>query len=232
MALGHKPNLHETVLAVIPCRQGSKRLLGKNTRLLGGRPLVDHTLLLALESSEISDILVTTDDPAVAERAKKLGCPVPFLRPVALSTDESSTAQTTLHALNWSKAHTGKDPDIVVLLQVTSPLRPPEAITQAVTMLRNHHEIDAVVSMRNLQLASDNLYSEGQTGFLTPLIGIREAASVLIPNGAIYAIRTPVFRRQLTFVPERTIPIVMGASESIDIDTLEDLKLAEALLPT
>ena len=89
-----------SILAIIPARGGSKRLPGKNLRLLGGRPLIAWSIEAAKGLPGLSDILLSTDDSAIAEAGRAAGATVPWLRPAALATDDASSVDVCLHALD------------------------------------------------------------------------------------------------------------------------------------
>ena len=89
------------ILALVPARGGSKRLPRKNIRILAGKPLINWTIEVAKGIPEICEILVSTDDPEIASIAKSAGATVPWLRPKILATDESTSAEVALHALDW-----------------------------------------------------------------------------------------------------------------------------------
>ena len=111
------------VLGVIPARAGSKRVPGKNIRLLNGVPLLVYSIRAAKQSSRISRIIVSTDDPGIAEISKKAGADVPFLRPEALSQDTTPDKPVLQHALNHIKYEEGTVPDGVVILRPTTHLK-------------------------------------------------------------------------------------------------------------
>jgi CMP-N-acetylneuraminic acid synthetase len=89
------------ILVLIPARGGSKRLPGKNIKLLGGKPLINWSIESILGISAVCDILVSTDDSEIAEIARQAGASVPWLRPANLSTDTASTVDVALHTLDW-----------------------------------------------------------------------------------------------------------------------------------
>ena len=89
------------ILALVTARAGSKRVPGKNTRVLGGKPLVQWTLDAVAGIPEISSIMVSTDDPAVASIARESGAEVPWMRPAELSSDTATSVDVALHALEW-----------------------------------------------------------------------------------------------------------------------------------
>ena len=105
-------------LALIPARGGSKGIPRKNIRLIAGKPLIAWTIEAALRSSLLDAVMVTTDDPEIAEVASRAGAQVPFLRPAALAQDDTPGIAPVLHALDMLPGY-----DAVLLLQPTSPLR-------------------------------------------------------------------------------------------------------------
>ncbi|WP_198153585.1 cytidylyltransferase domain-containing protein [Thalassobacillus sp. C254] len=109
------------VLAVIPARGGSKRLPGKNIKLLHGVPLIEYTIKAANRSSYVDRCIVSTDDQNIATISKKAGAEVPFLRPAKLAMDHSPVMDTCLHALRYLQQTEKYEPDIFLLLQPTSP---------------------------------------------------------------------------------------------------------------
>ncbi len=121
------------ILAVIPARGGSKRLPRKNIRPLGGIPLIFWSINAAKGISEICDILVSTDDPEIAEVTKNTGALVPWLRPRELATDTAQSVDVCLHALEWYEKEKGKV-DGLMLLQPTSPFRTRGSILRGIEL--------------------------------------------------------------------------------------------------
>ena len=217
------------LLFIVPARGGSKRLPGKNTRLLNGKSLLGHIANAVSEAGVSGDCLLTTDDPEIAEQGRALGWLVPFLRPAELARDDSPTEAAIGHAMDWyDDAHDG-DPDLIMVLQPTSPMRTGRHIADAVSLLEKHPDADAVLGVKRLKVSSAHIRAETPRGFLRPL-GTQnaEAVSAFVPNGAIYLVRSQVFRATGSLAPENTLPLEMSETASIDIDTSEDWCLAEA----
>ena len=105
-------------LCIIPCRKGSKRLPGKNTRRFNGVPLITRKVTQALRSCLFTDVVVSTDDPEVIRLATSAGAKVPFIRPDYLAKDTTATEEVVEHAL---EALSHKEYQYVVVMQVTSP---------------------------------------------------------------------------------------------------------------
>ena len=121
-------------LGIIPARGGSKSIPRKNIKDLGGKPLIAYTIEAAKRSGVIDRIILTTDDPEIAEVGKGLGVEVPFMRPRELAEDSTSTLPVLQHAVEWLKNHEHYEPDAVILLQPTAPLRQDFHIREAIEM--------------------------------------------------------------------------------------------------
>jgi len=220
------------LLIVIPARGGSKRLPGKNLLSLAGRNLLAWTDEAVRESGLNAPCLLTTDDEKIAAAGRALGWLAPFLRPPELATDGATTAAAVLHALDWHKAERGRDPDILLLLQVTSPFRRGARLADAVSLLRTKPELDAVISVSRLHSHPSTLYTRDGDGQLHPAPLVEKAERLFAPNGALYAIRTRAFRARNAFVTAQTASVVLDGAETLDIDTPFDWQVAQALAGT
>ena len=224
------------ILALIPARGGSKRLPGKNIRLLGGKPLIIWSIDVAKGMPEISDILVSTDDPSIATVCKEAGTIVPWLRPAELATDIASSVDVVLHALDWYEAEKGPV-DAIILLQPTSPLRTVKSIRRAVAMFTQTGGRQPVVSVSPASSHPDWCFRTTATS-MEPYMGWgnlgkrsqdQELAWAL--NGAIYIISPDRLREERTFVTTDAQPFHMSdMREAIDIDDEIDFKLCETYI--
>ena len=106
----------KSVLAIIPARDGSKGLPGKNIKELCGKPLIAWSIEQAKSCSDIDKTVVSTDDEKIAEVAKKYGAEVPFMRPAELANDTTSTIDVIFHAINWLKEHENYQAGYILLL--------------------------------------------------------------------------------------------------------------------
>ena len=218
------------LVVIVPARGGSKRLPGKHTRLLAGRDLLEHTHDAIVEAEFDAPVVLTTDDNEIAARGRALGWQVPFLRPAALAEDSTPTLPVLFHALDWYRDDSGRDPEFVLLLQTTSPLRTGSAMRDAVKLLATRDEINAVVGVRRLGFGPNQIFQLDTTGTLDPLSQSNTPSPLLVPNGTLYLIRSTALRRHGTLFPPVTLPFEMDAVESIDIDTEADWLLAQAVL--
>ena len=131
------------VISLICARGGSKGLPQKNVRSFFGKPLIAHSIEMALNSNLIKDVIISTDDEEIAEVAKNYGASVPFMRPANLSGDSAPEWRVWQHALSWL-SHSGRDVEALVVLPSTAPLRSLEDVNGAIEMFL-HHKCDGVV---------------------------------------------------------------------------------------
>jgi len=225
-----------TILAIIPARGGSKGISGKNIRPLCGRPLIAWTIEAARQSNSLSQIIVSTDDSEIAHIAQAWGAEVPFLRPAELARDDTPGFATVLHTIEWIETTFQYQPDLIILLQPTSPLRTAQDIQAAI---RLHYEkgADSVVSICPVHqhpFWMKQLDEEGRMrdfiAQIQPVSNRQDLSSVYALNGAIYLARRDVLKQRKTWYTERTYGYVMPAERSLDIDTLWDWRLVEILL--
>lgn len=131
------------VVAVIPARGGSKGLPGKNIRMLAGKPLIAYSIEAAKGSSYVSRVLVSTDDPEIAEVARRWGAEVPFLRPAELAEDLSPTEPVLTHAVQWLEANEGYRVDIVLFLQPTEIFRKRSMVDEVIRRLLEDQSLES-----------------------------------------------------------------------------------------
>lgn len=223
------------ILGVVPARGGSKGIPGKNIKLLNGQPLLAYTVAAAQASDVIDDLVVSTDSEEIASVARSLGIPVPWLRPVDLARDDSPSNAAVIHALDeWAKSH-GGDPDWVVLLQPTSPFRRGHHIRTALSELVAGRA-DSAVGVVRVKHHPAWSFTKQEDGTLRPVLASvavtrrQDLQEVLGLNGALYAFPPSRLRKEGKTMGDRCMPLVMSALESLDIDTMEDWSLCQAIL--
>jgi len=223
-------------LAIIPARGGSKGLPGKNIRPLAGVPLIGHTIRAARAARLVDRVIVTTDDEEIASVAREFEAEVPFLRPAELSDDQASGVDVCHHALEYVESEMGYRPDLVVLLQPTSPLRNAEDINSAIRLLLES-KADSVVSLKAVTEFPQWMKKMDEESRISPLFDELEITSArqdleksYLLNGAIYLSTVEAMKKHRGFYGGDTRGYLMGEEHSVDIDTLHDFLLAEALL--
>lgn len=220
----------QDLLFIVPARQGSKRLPGKNMRKLGPYTLLEWTGRAIIESGLNAPVLLTTDSLEIAKLGQSIGWETPFLRPAALAQDTTPMNATITHALDWWRQEKGEDPDLIMLLQPTSPFRNPHDMVSAVTTLRKRHDVNAIVSVTRLKFPKNDIYTLNKEGFGVPLAPIEAQTEPLyVENGALYLVRTSTFRLSGKFFPEKTLPLITQDKSSLDIDSSLDWAVAEKM---
>ncbi|MCX2524851.1 acylneuraminate cytidylyltransferase family protein [Larsenimonas rhizosphaerae] len=220
-------------IAIITARGGSKGLPGKNTALLGGRPLIGWTIAAALESGCFDRVIVTSDDPAILETARIEGAEV-IERPSSLATDTASSFDALMHAVDEVEQE-GTRATTVTLLQPTSPLRRAHHIREAFECLLP--EVNGVISAVIPDTHPMKAYRLNEDGFM---VGLYDSEAPYRPrqtlpdccyaNGAIYIFRRQALKTGKNFPRDGIVPSLMSATDSIDIDTRDDLLRVEHIL--
>ncbi len=153
------------IVAVIPARSGSKGVVDKNIKILAGRPLLAYSIAAAQLAINIQRTIVSTDSEHYASIAREYGAEVPFLRPVEISGDASSDYEFIKHALDWMKENEGYQPEYLVHLRPTTPLREPSYIDTAIEQMKHD---DGATALRSVHEMSESTYKtfEIEIGFL------------------------------------------------------------------
>jgi CMP-N,N'-diacetyllegionaminic acid synthase len=225
------------ILALITARGGSKRLPGKNIRVLGGIPLINWSINLAKDIPDICDILVSTDDNAIASICTEAGALVPWLRPAELASDTASSVDVALHALEWYEAQNGPV-DGLLLLQPTSPFRSKKTVLRGLELFAKNGRQSVLGVSPSQSHPMWMLKMEGE--YLVPFMrdhGLETRSQDLLPsfvvNGSFYLTSPSELRSTRSFVGLKAIPLVIdSAQEALDIDTDWDWAIAEAALTT
>jgi len=224
----------KNVLAIIPARGGSKRLPGKNIKILDGKPLIAHSIEFAINSTEINRLIVSTDDNDIAKTAKDFGAEV-LMRPSELAQDTTKTAPVLLHVVNELEK-TGYKPDVVILLQATCPVRQKNICTKAMKILAENSKYDSAFTgyrksytmatwVRDKQNNAKALYDY----HLRPRWQEVEINDEIFgEDGGFYAIKYDAFRKCKDFIGET--PYIIEVSPTVDIDTEKDFERAEFLM--
>ncbi|MFC1668444.1 cytidylyltransferase domain-containing protein [Chlamydiota bacterium] len=224
------------ILGIIPARSGSKGIKKKNMVTLGGYPLIYYTFREAKKSALLTDVVVSTDSKEIADCAKEAGICVPFLRPEELAQDETPTVEVVLHCLNNYKQQQSYPFDLAVILQPTSPLRIADDIDGAIRLLLEHQEANSVISCyEGTSVHPRIMYiREEQKG--TPLLAHhtsiprQQFKEVYVRNGAVYGVTVSYLMKAKQLIGQLPCLYVMPRERSVNIDSSDDLVIAEAFL--
>jgi CMP-N-acetylneuraminic acid synthetase len=232
----NKNNKLMKILAIIPARIGSKGVPLKNIQKLNGIPLIEHTLKIAKKVEKFDKIIVSTDSEKIANIARQNKIEIPFIRPKKLSGDKSSSAEYVTHALNFLKLKMNYVPDIITILQPTSPIRDPKSITDSIAILKrtksscvmtvtktkNHPFLSFRINKnKNLQPFEPNFQKYFQ----------RQKFPILYyPTGSVYTFWRDSFEKNHSVYGNKIKPIILKQEDSVDIDSIFDLFIAEMTL--
>lgn len=229
----------KTILAIIPARGGSKGLPRKNIRELCGKPLIAWTIEQALNAKCLDKIIVSTDDPDIADISKKYGAEIPFLRPKELARDDSPTIDVITHALEFFKTQ-GNNFDVVILLEPTSPLRKKDDIDKAVAKFIENYDIaDSLVGVCKIESDIHHPYGvkKIENNYLKPFLQdsptfyqrqqLPDAYGIY---GGIYISKVDTLMQYKSFYQTRTIPYFLERWQSYEIDDIYDFLCVETIL--
>ena len=219
-------------LAIITARGGSKGIHKKNIVSLRKKPLIYYTLKAAKESRFLDKIIVSTDDNKIARVAIDEGVSVPFKRPKNISHDTASSKEVIKHALKFLEKNENYIPDIIVILQPTSPLRSPNLIDRSIQLLQKS-KASSVISVKKVK-SHPFLNFRCKGSLLEPLkkdfekyYQRQKFSNLYYPTGAIYTFWYDTLKKYDSYYGPRIKPIITSDEDSIDVDSLFDLFICE-----
>jgi N-acylneuraminate cytidylyltransferase len=227
-----------SVCTIIPARSGSKGIPRKNIVPIAGKPLLAYSIEHAKASKYIERTIVSTDDEEFARVAAFWGAEVPFIRPEELAEDTVLDLPVFQHALNWLREHENYQPEIIVHLRPTAPLRWASQIDEAIELLMANPKADSVRSVSIPVQHPYRMFTIGNDGFLHPLMKTeykepfllrrQELPPVYWYNCVIDVTRfTTIFGKQ-SMTGDYILPYIMDRKFVVDIDNPDDLLIAEA----
>lgn len=217
------------LLALIPARGGSKGIHRKNIKDFCGKPLIGWSIDIAAKCPEVDRIVVSTDDPEIADVAREFGAEVPFLRPKELAEDSSPGIDVVLHALEMIP-----ECSEVLLLQPTSPLRKRDDLSEIVSLLRSSGE-ESAVSVTEESKGFYWSYKMTRQGKLEQAVdvespsGRQQMESIYRVNGSLYIATRSFLSYHRSFISNDTLAYVMPKERAVDIDTPLDWLWGEFL---
>ena len=227
---------HNSIVALIPARSGSKGVPNKNIKLLGGFPLIAYSIKAALKSNLIDRVIVSTDSEDYARVAREFGAEVPFLRSPEISGDTATDLAFFKEAIHWLQDNEGEVADYFVHLRPTSPLRDPRVIDTALELfvgsnfsaLRSAHKMSES-SYKSFEIEDDKLKSLCVGNFDIEASNIARQAfpDTYDANGYVDVVRTKMITQKGVVHGDRVKAYVTDVCHEIDeigdIDFLEYL---------
>lgn len=221
------------ILALIPARGGSKGIKDKNIIDLCGKPLIAYTIEAAKKSAYIDMVIVSTDSKKIASVSKEYGARVPFMRPDRLATDNATTLDVVIHAIDFVKQ--GKDDyNTLILLQPTSPLRTNKEIDEAIEKHFLYDEL-GLVSVSEVDDNPILIRTINDAENLVPLLDTnstcrrQDMPKYYRVNGCIYLNKIDEINGETSFNDNR-LAYVIPKEHAVDIDGMIDLNVARYYL--
>ena len=229
------------ILAIIPARGGSKGLPNKNILPLLGHPLISYSIKAALDSKFITRVVVSTDSRKIAEISKEYGAEVPFIRPSKYAQDLSTDFEVFKHAINWLKDNEGYEPDIIVQLRPTSPVRKVEIIDQSIEKLINSN-CDSLRIVAPSPITPYKMWNiEDELLPMKQLLSLDEISepfnqprqnlpSVYWQIGFLDVIKLNTILKEKSMTGSKILPFIVENKYAIDIDEIESFNKASEII--
>ena len=224
------------ILALVPARGGSKGLSRKNLCPVLDKPLLQYTLDEAKKSEFITELMMSSEDQEINDFAKTLNVNVNYVRPQYLAEDETTTVQTVLHFLDWIEKNS-QLPDLLVLLQPTSPLRTSQQIDEAIKQFiaSDKSSLLSVQKMKEHPYKCIKKSAESWDYLTQPTSYVSRRQdyddSFYVINGAIYIVSPKYLRKNGKFTTGGDSELfIMDPVSGIDIDDIADVFQVESLL--
>lgn len=223
------------VLAIVPARGGSKGIPGKNIKDLAGHPLIYYSIKAGQESKYVTRTVLSTEDEKIKKVAQEVcNCEV-VDRPMELAQDETKTIPVLIQVCDELEKTEGYKPDVVVLLQPTTPLRDAKQLDEAFEVFLNN-DCDSTFAAQPIGITHGRWRLNPQTNELEAIYDYRHRPrrqekhlhyKLFKETGSIYIIKTDVMREVYDFIGKKP---VIYPSKSIDIDNPEDFVKIEEIM--
>lgn len=221
------------IVAIIPARSGSKSIKDKNIILYKKKPLIYHSIQIALKSKLVNRVIVSTDSKKYAKLSMNFGAEVPFLRPKKISKDNSNDSGWIFHAINYLISKENYYPDLIIHLRPTSPNRELKIFEKGIKwFLRNK---SSSTSMRSVSIFSQppqklfKIRKKFLTGFFNDKYNgeyhsrpRQDYPKTYLPNGYIDILKTSYILKSNKIYGNKILSYV--TNPILDIDTKQDLK--------
>lgn len=214
-------------LAVIPAREGSKGIKNKNLALLANKPLLYYTIKAAKEATCIDKIVLSSDGNEILQYGESQNIEV-LKRPIELAQDDTTSDKVILNVLEHYQNY-----ENIIFLQPTSPLRTAHQIDEAFKKFKSEN-FNALISVMKYDnkilkafIVDENERLKGICNDCFPFMPRQKLPPTYMSNGAIYIIKSKLFKESANFLPENTTYFLMDEISSLDIDCVDDLARAE-----
>lgn len=226
------------ILAIIPARSGSKGIKNKNIKPLNNRPLIDYTIDFAKESNYINKLVISTNDKFIINNySNDKGIEI-IVRPEYLCSDDSLVIDTIRHVLNNLKLNQSYIPDVIILLETTSPLRSHSDLNKAIEKVIDGFA-DSSTAFKKSNISPNRMWkveNENVKPFIDnsrPFLSRQIQPDAYELTGQFYVISNSLLEKEtksISLMLGRIFPIISSTKFSVDIDTESDLFIVEQIL--
>jgi len=220
-------------IVIIPARGGSKEIPGKNIKPLGGKPLLGYSIEAAKSSQKIDRVIVSTDSKEIAVVSQKHGAEI-IMRPQALAADISPSEDALIHVVESLESNEKVQVDLIVCLQATSPLRPPELLDQCIDKLKEK-DGDSLLTVCSEPLfywrESNGLGESIHNYRNRPMRQLTSKSDIIYKeNGSLYIMKRDILIKQRNRLGGKIILFPMEVEDSFEIDSKFDFWLIEKVM--
>lgn len=224
------------ILWLVVARKGSKTVPNKNIKKLGDHPLIGFRIKAASKTVFSNDIWISTDATDYAQIAKEYGAEVPFMRPDYLATDDASSIDVVIHAMNFANQN-NQLYDYIGLLEPTSPFILSKQLDQAIQLLESNEFATAIVSTRESR--PNRIFIQEESTFLSEIasnikilkkMGRQAFNKEITPSGGFYISRWNDLIEKQTFYTENTLSFLIDDISGLEIDEPIDWQFADFIV--
>lgn len=226
------------VLYIIAARGGSKGVPKKNIKEIGGLPLIAYKIIAAQKCKYENRIIVSTDDEEIAQVSRKYGADVPFVRPAELASDSAGSMDVVEHATRWIEENDDNKYDYVCLLEPSSPFATFEDLNKALDLI-TCSRADTLLGMKESEVSTNFIHELDSNGGLSFFydtmkrmkdVSRQAQKKEYTLNGCMYIAKWDYFKKNKLFHSINSVPYIMPAEQSVEIDSMSDFYYAKSLI--
>lgn len=218
------------ILAIVPARGGSKSITLKNIKLINNKPLINYTIESALKSKIFDHIIISTDHKKIKKISSKYKKITIFDRSKRISSDSATTEAVVEDVLKKIKNQENYIPDWVFILEPTSPLRSVKTIKKAKNLIQKKKKINSLISIKNIGHDPAKLNKNKLNFIFKRTNNRKDRIPLYCETSTIYCVKNRYFMKSKKIVENNPLGFLIPKIECIDINDVEDFKIAEKIL--
>ena len=221
--------MKKIIFSIIPARGGSKSIPNKNMSLLAGKPLIYYSIKKSINCKFFDKIIVSSDSNKILNYSKKFKGIDIIKRPKKYSQDKSLTIETIFHAIKKIKIKYNILPDVIFIIEPTSPFRTKKTLIRSLNLFKTHKNIDSVISVKKsrevrLKIKNNEVVHD------TNIRRRQERIPNYFEASTVWATTYESLKKNNSVIGKKPYPLFVDLIESIDINEKEDLFLSKILM--